>query len=195
MTHFALLSFSGAVWPFPLTSGHFFSPTLNAFAIGALHPLSGIDHIFAMVAVGVWGATVGGRALWVWPIAFVTAMVAGFALGVSGLGLPIVEPVIATSIVVIGVYIACAVRAPVWLGALLTGLFAIFHGHAHGTDAVGMASSVIPYATGFALATAALHAMGIGVGLLVRTRGWHAIGFRAVGGIVALTGVSLVFPT
>jgi urease accessory protein len=122
-------------------------------------------------------------------------MVAGFGLGVAGFGLPTVEPVIAASIVVVGLCIAFAVRASVWFGALLTGLFAIFHGHAHGTEAVGMVSSLIFYAIGFALATAALHATGIGVGLLVRARGWQAIGFRAVGGIVALVGVSLVLPT
>jgi len=160
------------------------------FVMGAAHPLTGLDHVFAMIAVGIWGATAGGRALWVWPAAFITAMVTGFVLGVSGIGLPVVEPFIAASIVVIGLCIAFAARAPVWFGALLTGSFAVFHGHAHGTEAVGIVSDLAPYIAGFGVATAALHGTGIWLGLLLNGRAWETTGTRIVGGLVTLAGIT-----
>jgi urease accessory protein len=134
----------------------------SSFASGIAHPLSGADHILAMVAVGLWSVLAGGRAIWIWPMAFVATMLAGFAAATSGLQMPFVEPVIWSSIIVFGLFVALAVKAPVWLGAVITGLFAFFHGHAHGTEAT---VSLIPYAAGFALATAGLHAAGVGLGL------------------------------
>jgi urease accessory protein len=136
----------------------------NSFAAGIAHPLSGADHILAMVAIGLWAVLAGGRAIWIWPTAFVATMLAGFAASTSGLQIPFVEPVIWSSVIILGLFVALAVKAPVWLGAAIAGLFAFFHGHAHGTEVT--ATDVIPYAAGFALATAGLHAAGIGLGVL-----------------------------
>jgi len=136
----------------------------NSFASGIAHPLNGADHILAMVAVGLWGVLAGDRAIWVWPMAFVTTMLAGFAAATLGLQMPLVEPAIWSSIIILGLFVALAVKAPVWLGAAIVGFFAFFHGHAHGTEAT--VTSFVPYAAGFALSTTWLHASGIGLGLL-----------------------------
>jgi urease accessory protein len=137
----------------------------NSFASGIAHPLNGADHILAMVAVGLWGVLAGGRAIWAWPMAFVTTMLAGFTAATLGLQMPLVEPVIWSSIIILG-FFALAVKAPVWLGAAIVGFFAFFHGHAHGTEAT--ADSLVPYAAGFAFATAGLHAAGIGLGVFAK---------------------------
>jgi urease accessory protein len=139
----------------------------NSFASGIAHPLYGADHILAMVAVGLWGVLAGGRAIWVWPAAFVAMMLAGFAAATFGLQMPFVEPAIWSSIIVLGLFVALVVKAPVRLGAAIAGLFALFHGHAHGVEAG--AASLIPYAVGFSLATAGLHAVGIALGLFAKT--------------------------
>lgn len=163
---------------------------ISNFVVGLAHPVSGADHILAMVAIGLWGASAGGRALWVWPLTFVSTVLVGFAAGMVGLQVPLVEPAIAASIVVLGLLIALAVRAPVWLGAVIAGLFAFFHGHAHGTEALAAGVEPIAYASGFSLATAALHAVGIGAGFLIaRTAGDPLL--RASGGLVAVSGLSL----
>lgn len=161
----------------------------NSFAAGIAHPLSGVDHILAMVAVGLWGAIAGGRALWVWPLAFVATMLAGFATATFGLQIPFVEPAIASSIIVLGLSIALALKAPIWLGAVLAGLFALFHGHAHGTEST--VASVIPYAAGFAIATAGLHAAGVGAGLLAAGSIGKLVLRALGGGIAVLGGVAL----
>jgi len=157
----------------------------NALASGIAHPLSGPDHILAMVAVGLWSVLAGGGAIWVWPIAFLATMLAGFAAATMGLPIPCVEPAIWSSIVALGLFIAFAVKAPLWLGAAITGLFAFFHGHAHGTEAV--AASLIPFAAGFALATAGLHAVGIGLGFSI-----GKVALRAIGGLAAFGGVAVI---
>ena len=138
----------------------------NSFASGIAHPLNGVDHILAMVAIGLWGVLAGGRAIWVWPMTFVATMLAGFAAATLGLQMPFVEPAIWSSIIILGLLVALAAKAPVWLGAAIAGLFAFFHGHAHGAEATAV--SVVPYAAGFALATAGLHAGGIGLGLFAK---------------------------
>lgn len=139
---------------------------IDSFLSGIAHPLSGADHILVMTAVGVWAVLTGGRAIWIWPIAFMATMLAGFATAISGLQAPLVEPVIASSLIVFGLLIALAVQAPVWLGAAIVGLFAFFHGHAHGTEAA--AASLVLYGAGFTVATAALHAAGIVLALFAR---------------------------
>jgi urease accessory protein len=159
----------------------------NSFASGLAHPLGGTDHILAMVAVGLWGVIAGGRAIWAWPMAFVTTMLAGFAAASLGLRMPFVEPAILSSTIILGLCVALAVRAPVWLGAGIAGVFAFFHGHAHGTE-VGMAD-LIPYAAGFALATAGLHAAGIGLGLVAQ-RSIGNVAIRALGGLAVLGAVA-----
>ncbi|HEV7607175.1 MAG TPA: HupE/UreJ family protein [Steroidobacteraceae bacterium] len=158
---------------------------------GFAHPIGGADHFLVMVAIGIWGALAGGRALWAWPLAFVSTTLVGFTVAMWGLQVPLVEPAIAASIVVLGLLIAFAVRAPVWLGAVIAGLFAFFHGHAHGTEALAAGVAPIAYATGFSLATAALHALGIGAGLLIARSAGASLS-RAAGGLIAISGLSLL---
>ena len=161
----------------------------TSFATGLAHPVGGIDHVLAMVTVGVWGVLAGGRALWVWPTAFVATMLTGFAAATLGLQLPWVPAAVSCSIIVLGLVVALAVKAPVWLGAVLVGLFAFFHGHAHGTEAI--AASLVAYGAGFALSTAGLHAAGIGVALaLDGSLGKRAV--QAVGALTVLGGLALI---
>lgn len=168
---------------------HTYVGQANSLASGIAHPLDGTDHVLAMVAVGLWGVLAGGRAIWVWPTAFVATMLAGFVAATLGLQMPLVEPAIWSSIIVLGLCVALAVKAPVWLGAVIVGLFAFFHGQAHGTEATAV--TVIPYAVGFALATAWLHAAGIGLGLFAKGS-IGKVALRAMGGLAALDGVALM---
>jgi urease accessory protein len=138
----------------------------GSFACGIAHPLNGADHILAMVTIGLWSVVAGGRAILIWPITFVSTMLAGFAAATLGLQVPFVEPAIWSSVIILGAFVALPVKAPVWVGAVIAGLFAFFHGHAHGAEATAV--SVVPYAAGFALATAGLHAAGIGIGLFAK---------------------------
>jgi urease accessory protein len=161
----------------------------NSFASGVAHPLHGADHVLAMLALGLWAVLAGGRAIWVWPTAFVATMLAGFAAATFGLQMPFVEPAVWSSIIILGLLVAFAVKAPVWVGAAIAGLFAFFHGHAHGTEAT--AAGLIPYAAGFTLATASLYAASIGLGLSSE----GAVGklaLRAMGGLAVLGGIFLI---
>jgi urease accessory protein len=137
----------------------------ESFAAGIAHPLSGLDHVTVMVAVGLWAALKGGKALWAWPAAFVGVMLIGGALGMAHVGLPFVEPVILASVVALGLMVALAVELPVGVGAAVIGAFALFHGHAHGVE-VAEDIGGLEYMAGFAIATAALHATGIGFALV-----------------------------
>jgi urease accessory protein len=161
----------------------------NSFASGVAHPLHGADHVLAMLAVGLWAVLAGGRAIWGWPMAFVATMLAGFAAATFGLQMPFVEPAIWSSIIILGLLVALAVEAPVWLGAAITGLFAFFHGHVHGTEATAV--GLVPYAAGFALATVLIHAAGIGLGLFAE-RSSGKLALRAVGGLTVLGGIALI---
>lgn len=162
----------------------------SSFPAGFAHPLSGLDHMTVMVAVGLWAALKGGKAIWAWPLAFVGVMLAGGALGMLHMPLPFVEPGILASVVVLGLLVALAVDLPVSAGVAIIGLFALFHGHAHGTEVPENAAG-LEYIAGFAVATALLHAIGIaaGLGLGLRFRGLA----RAAGAACAAVGVGLVF--
>jgi urease accessory protein len=160
-----------------------------SFAAGFHHPLSGLDHMTVMVAVGLWAALKGGRAIWAWPAAFVGVMLVGGALGMAGVAMPFVEPGILASVVAIGLLVALAVDLPVWLGGVVIGAFALFHGHAHGTE-VAEAVSGLEYMAGFAVATAALHALGIGAGLGLGRLNSRAV-VRGAGAACAVIGVGL----
>lgn len=154
----------------------------GVFAQGLMHPLGGIDHVLAMVAVGLWAATAQDRrAIWALPLTFVAAMVAGFAIGARGVALPAVEPLILASSVVLGLAVALALRPALAFAMPVVAIFGVMHGHAHGAE--GPASGLIAYAAGFALATAGLHLTGIGLGRLG--------GARILGGATALAGVAL----
>ena len=161
----------------------------NSFNSGVAHPLNGADHLIAMTMVGLWSVLTGGRAVVVWPATFVAAMLGGFAAASSGLQIGFVEQGICLSVILLGLLVALGVRAPVALGAVIVGLFAFFHGHAHGTEAAAV--RFIPYAAGFALATSALHGVGIGVGLCVQSLGGRLL-LRTAGGCAAVVGLCLL---
>jgi urease accessory protein len=158
---------------------------LSDFLAGLAHPVGGADHILAMVAIGLWGVVAGGRAIWAWPVAFVTMVLMGFTAATWGLHVPLVQPAIACSIVVLGLLIALAVKAPLWLGVVIAGLFAFFHGHAHGTEATASGIGLMAYASGFSVATAALHIVGIGGGACLigdfRARRWPDVRAYSLG--------------
>jgi urease accessory protein len=158
---------------------------------GLEHPLSGVDHILAMTSVGLWASQKGGRALWVWPAAFVVIMLFGGFLGMEGIALPLVEPAIAASILVLGLMIASAAMLPMWAGALLIGAFALFHGNAHGLEAPATGASLL-YALGFAASTASLHVAGLAVGLASNADGWRKF-VRVGGALTAGIGGTMLF--
>ncbi|MFC3326934.1 HupE/UreJ family protein [Mesorhizobium cantuariense] len=164
--------------------------TTSSFTAGFIHPLSGLDHMTVMIAVGLWAALKGGKAILAWPAAFVGVMLVGGALGMEHMPLPFVEPGILASVVALGLLVALAVDLPVSAGVAIIGLFALFHGHAHGTEVPENAGG-LEYMAGFAIATALLHTTGIaaGLGLGIRFRGLA----RAAGAACAAVGLGLVF--
>jgi urease accessory protein len=165
----------------------------SGFAHGFAHPLGGLDHILAMIMVGLLAAQLGGRALWLVPASFVAVMALGGGLGLAGINMPFVELGIALSIVVLGAAVAFGLTAPVAAAMGLVGFFAIFHGHAHGAE---MPETVggLAYGSGFIAATALLHAIGLVGGLLLgRTaKETGATLVRAVGGAASLAGVGIL---
>jgi len=162
-------------------------------AHGVMHPLSGIDHVLAMVAIGMFAAQLGGRALWLVPLSFVTMMAFGGALGMAGIALPYAEIGIGLSVVVLGIILATRADLPVAIAMALGGFFAIFHGHAHGAEMPDTASG-FAYGVGFILGTALLHAVGIALGIFLATAGQTSSRRIAqVGGsAIAATGVALL---
>ncbi len=159
----------------------------GGFFTGFLHPLSGLDHLLAMVAVGLWGAFLGRPLIVALPVVFPTVMAVGGALGMAGLPAPPVELGIALSVLVLGGAIALALKAPVWLACLIVGVFAVFHGYAHGQE-LPSAADPLGYSVGFVLATGLLHVAGIAVGLL-RDRPGGAVLTRGAGALIAVAGV------
>lgn len=160
----------------------------GSFVAGFSHPLFGLDHILAMVAVGLWAAMQGGRAIWLVPAAFVGTMAVGFAAAIAGVPLPFVEPVILASVIFIGIGVALALPIPTWAVAAMVGFFAFFHGHAHGGE-LGEAGAW-QFAIGFIIATAVLHAAGIGLGLALARFGGKMLA-RVAGAATALGGIWL----
>ena len=171
----------------PIAAAHEGAGAVGGFTSGFLHPLLGWDHVVAMVAVGLWGAFLGMPALWVLPVVFPLVMAFGGALGVLGVPLPGVEIGVALSAIVLGVMVAGALRPPLLVAAVLVGVFAIFHGHAHGTE-LPQAASPIAYSLGFVIATGLLHLCGIAFGMLTRWSVGRAA-VRAAGTLIACIGV------
>jgi urease accessory protein len=172
-------------------SAHLDPVAHGSFAAGFTHPLSGIDHVLAMVTVGVWAGLIGGRAAWLVPAAFVVTMIAGFVAAIGGIELPLVEPVVLASIIVIGLLAAIALPVPAAAAAALVALFAFFHGHAHGGE-LGVAGAA-PFGAGFAVATALLHGAGLVICFaLARALGSHGrLATRAVAGVAVACGFAL----
>lgn len=163
----------------------------GSFMAGFSHPLFGFDHILVMVAVGLWAAQIGGRALWIVPSAFVGTMAVGFALALIGTDLPFVEPAILASVIALGLLVAMAIRLPVSASAAIVGVFALFHGHAHGGE-LGTAGA-LQFGIGFVIATALLHMAGIGLGITAGRIAHGGIVSRIAGALTALAGAVLVF--
>lgn len=180
------------LWGLCTTAGaHTAEGSAGGFASGFLHPVGGLDHIVAMVAVGLWGAVMGGRAMWSLPVVFPMVMALGGAMGVMGVPLPQVETGIAVSGIVLGLMVAFAVKPPLWVAAALVGMFAVFHGHAHGTE-LPAAANAMTYAVGFVIATGLLHLCGILFGLLLRWP-WGMVTVRAGGAAIACVGAAFLF--
>lgn len=154
------------------------------FMDGLLHPLTGLDHMAAMVAVGLWSAMTARR-VWLAPITFAAMLLVGAVLGLAGLELPAVEPMIASSLLVLGLLVATKAQVPAALAAGIVGVFAVFHGVAHGTELAGGGNGWMPL-VGMLIATIGLHLAGVGAGLALRT---HSIWWpRVAGGVVSLLG-------
>jgi len=162
----------------------------GGFVAGLTHPLFGWDHLIAMVAVGMWGAFLGRPAIWLLPIVFPMVMALAAAAGILGVPLPFVEIGIAASAVVLGLLILFGVRAELWVAALVVGAFAVFHGHAHGTE-LPQAANPFAYALGFVISTGLLHAAGIVLGLLVALRRGE-LAIRGAGGLISLAGAGFL---
>lgn len=163
------------------------------FAAGFGHPVGGMDHVLAMVMVGVFAFQLGGRATWALPATFVAVMAAGGALGMAGVGIPFVEAGIALSVVALGAAVALNVKAPLAAAVAAVGLFAVFHGHAHGAE-MPESAGVVAYAAGFVLATVLLHAAGVGFGALIGrlARNGGVVALRVAGAAAAIAGVGLL---
>jgi len=161
-----------------------------SFTEGLLHPFTGLDHVLAMVAIGLWASQLGGRALWLLPLTFPAVMAVGAVLGMSGVALPGVEIGIAGSVMVLGAVVALALRPSLAISIPLIGAFALLHGYSHGIE-LPTGASALSYGTGFMAATLVLHAVGIATGLIA---GRLPIRFaaRTAGGAIAVLGVVLL---
>ncbi len=159
------------------------------FVSGFLHPLGGLDHVLAMLAVGMWGAQLGNPAIWLLPVAFPMVMAFGGVAGILAVPLPAVEVGVTISVVVLGTMIALDRRPPLWASALLVSFFAVFHGYAHGAELPGR-SGAVAYSAGFVSATGLIHLSGIGIGFVTRLPHGRSL-LRAGGSAIAATGLLL----
>jgi urease accessory protein len=186
----------GAIWTVALLAmlatpssawAHIQAGEAAGFLSGAYHPISGWDHVLAMVAVGLWGAQLGAPALWLLPVTFPMVMALGAMMGLLGVALPGVELGIALSAIVLGAVVLAEKRPPLWVAACIVGFFAVFHGHAHGTELPAGESGLL-YSAGFVMATGCLHGVGIAIGLIHRWATGRIL-LRAAGAAVAVAGL------
>jgi urease accessory protein len=183
---FVILALVVAASPALAHSGRVSGGLVGGFA----HPLFGLDHVVAMVAVGLWGAFLGPPAMFTLPVVFPLVMAGGGVLGILGVPLPGVEVGIAVSAVILGMMVALAARPPLWIAAAIVGAFAVFHGHAHGAE-LPPGADALAFSAGFVIATGLLHLCGIAFGLLAR---WPqgCIAVRAAGGLIAIAGLTFL---
>lgn len=172
-----------------LASAHPGHEHTTSFMTGFMHPMGGLDHLLAMLAIGLWAASLGGRALWAVPAAFVGTMLVGGGLAVAGVQVPFIEQGIVLSVILMGALLVGAARFPVAVCAGTAGLFALFHGAAHGLE-MPLDANGAEYALGFATATALLHVAGIGFGMAV-ARFQAPIVTRVTGSFIAIAGLFL----
>lgn len=158
---------------------------------GMTHPLTGFDHLLAMIGVGIFASQRGGRAIWMIPLAFISAMTLGAILGATGLAIPFAEQGIVASVLVLGVLIAAAIRLPLVASSILIGVFALFHGHTHGAEMSATTWGWL-YGFGFIFTTTILHSSGVGLGVAARKMNSEKI-LRYAGGTMALCGIYLAF--
>ena len=163
------------------------------FLSGFLHPITGPDHLVAMVAVGLWGAQLGNPAIWVLPITFPLVMALGGVVGVSGFELPLAEEVVGFSGIALGLVVAARAKPPLWVAAVLVGLFAVFHGYAHGKE-LPEAADPIGYGVGFVTATGLLHLTGILIGTLIRWPSGEKL-VRVCGAAIGCVGAFFLLST
>lgn len=177
-----LLATSSAAFAHP---GH----NVSGLAAGLMHPFSGLDHLLAMVAVGLWAAQGGGRKVWLLPATFMTMLAVGAGIAMQWQSLPLVEAGIATSVLALGLLIALSLQFPVALSIAITALFGLLHGYAHGLE-LPQSAAPAAYALGFLAATATLHLSGIAVGVATRQR--YALLPQLLGGAIAISGACLL---
>jgi len=172
---------------FPMmTQAHPGHDEVRNVAAGLVHPLAGLDHLAAMLAVGLWGAQMGGRARWILPLSFVGMMGVGGAVGMAGVQVPMVESAVLASVLVLGLALAMAARIPLMGAGALTAVFALAHGHSHGVE-VASQGSALGYGMGLVVTTIGLHLAGLGAGeLAMRARQERAL--RIVGGLIVGAG-------
>jgi urease accessory protein len=170
-----------------LVMAHSGGGNASGFASGFLHPAAGLDHIVAMIAVGLWGAWLGAPAIWLLPVVFPMVMALGGVLGILGIPVPAVELVIALSAIVLGICVGLGAKPKLWIAALLVAVFAIFHGYAHGAELPG-AQSPVMYCIGFVLATGLIHLTGIGIGFVRKIKHGDWV-VRSLGAGISVVGV------
>ena len=183
---FALCAYAALL---PVAEAHTIGAQGAGLAAGLAHPFIGLDHLLALIAVGIWAGQLGGRAVWIVPLTFVSVMAAAAGLGSLGFALPLVEPAIACSVLVLGLLIAGSVQLPTIAGAGLVGLFAVFHGYAHGLELPQAASPVL-YGIGFVLATSLL--LGLGIGFARSSRQYKIMQRVAGCSLIVASGFLLV---
>ena len=179
------LALAATLWP-ALALAHVGQGRAEGFLAGLSHPVSGLDHVLAMVSVGLWGAQLGAPAIWLLPVTFPMVMAFGGMLGLAGVALPGVEAVIALSGILLGLAVLAEWKPPLPVAAVIVGFFAVFHGHAHGAELPPGASG-LTYSIGFVAATGTLHGVGIGIGVIHRWR-WGRVALRVAGAGVAAGG-------
>ena len=182
----ALVLLGVLLWT-PAAHAHILQGEAASFLVGLGHPVSGLDHVLAMIAVGLWGAQLGAPALWLLPVTFPMVMALGGMLGLLGVPLPGVEIGIATSAILLGLAVMSELRPPFAAAAVLVGFFAVFHGHSHGAE-LPAGQNPLLYSMGFVVATGLLHGVGIAVSLIHRWP-WGQTVLRAAGTGIALAGV------